>query len=111
MSPRLFISQEKLDAMTATGRVVLDGLMLVFPHGGATLLLESGVYVAQAVDGADPHDLVGRVQTDEQLVSLGAERMGGSLLVGEVGYDCVEGFTAAATDESLDLKTLRGLVA
>ena len=44
----------------------------------------------------DPHRLLGKVKTEEQLRSLGAELLGASVLLGEVGYEVQPGFLADA---------------
>ena len=86
---RLFISQARIDKLTADDRVVLDGDRLELPALGATFKLHPAVHFLRLVsDEGDPHGLIGRVKTEEQLKKLGAELLATSVLLGETAYDC-----------------------
>ena len=89
---RLFISQDQMDRWTAEGKVKLDDDVMSLPALNRSFRLESAVYFRAMVDGADVHGLLGKVKGDKQLEQLGAEHYSGSVILGDVGYDCVEGF-------------------
>ncbi len=95
---RLFISQEQMDRWTSAGRVQLADDLLTLPAMGRAFRLRSAVYFLSTVSGPDEHQLLGRVKTDEQLAVLKAEQYGRSVIVGEVGYECEEGFVGVAAE-------------
>ena len=70
----------------------LEDDLMAIPALGRSFKLYSGVHFTKMVEGMDRHGLVGHVKTDAQLNALGAERCGASVLFGDVGYECVEGF-------------------
>ncbi len=89
---RLFVSQDQLDRWTAEGKVKLDDDVMSLPALNRSFKLTSAVYFRAMVEGSDVHELLGRVKTDAQLTEIGAEHYGASVILGEVGYDCDEGF-------------------
>lgn len=89
---RLFISQHRLDRLTADEKVVLDGNRLDLPALGTSFQLEPAVHFLAVVDGEDSHDLVGRVKTEAALRTLGADLLHNSAIVGETAYECEPGF-------------------
>src|SRR5256885_2262179 len=89
---RLFVSQDQMDRWTAGGKVRLDDDVMTLPALGRSFQLKSAVYFAHTVAGPDEHRLLGRVKTDEQLAEMHAEHYGASVIMGEVGYECEEGF-------------------
>jgi len=95
---RLFISQEQMDRWTSEGKVRLQDDVMEVPALGRAFRISSAVHFTAVVDGHDSHELLGRVKTDEQLVELRAEHYGASVIVGEIGYECVEGFLGVPVD-------------
>ena len=90
--PRLFISQKRLDEWVEQQRVQLDSNQMTLDDGRQFQLSE-GVHFVNVIGGdADPNDLLGRVKTKRQLSDLGAEHFPGSVILGEVGYEVVDGF-------------------
>jgi len=90
--PRLFISYPRLDQWVEQQRVTLDGDSLT-TNEGKRYRLVAAVYFATLVGSeADPNGLIGKVKTDTQLTEMRAEHIQNSVLVGEVGYQVVEGF-------------------
>jgi hypothetical protein len=62
---------------------------------GRSYALEPAVRFVKLVGAEqDPHKLVGRVKTVAQLRARGAELLGDSVLLGEVGYEVQPGFLA-----------------
>ena len=97
---RLFVSQERMDRWTTDGKVTIDGQRMELPAFGRSFRLRSAVYVTRVVSGnEDSHQLVGKVKTEEQLAKLGAEAYATSVILGEVAYECEQGFTGEAVGE------------
>jgi hypothetical protein len=97
---RLFVSQDQMDRWTAEGKVKLDDDIMSLPALNRSFKLASAVYFRAMVEGADVHQLLGRVKSDTQLTELGAEHYGASVILGEVGYDCDEGFLGTPVEGS-----------
>ncbi|HEY7958228.1 MAG TPA: hypothetical protein VII38_23175 [Polyangia bacterium] len=95
---RLFISQQQMDKWTAEGKVRLDDDLMSLPALGRSFRLVSAVCFDRVVDGDDAPGLVGRVKTDAQLAELGAEHYGASVILGELGYECTDGFVGLPVD-------------
>lgn len=95
---RVFFPQPALDAWLEEGRAHLvgDRVVLAGRHG---LDLESAVrFLAEVAEGSDPHDLVGKVKTLEEVVALGGEHQADSVLLGDNAYEVVEGFLAQVVE-------------
>jgi hypothetical protein len=95
---RLFVSQEQMDKWTGEGKVKLDDDVMTVPAMKRSFKITSAVYFTKSIDGEDTEGLIGRVKSDEQLAALGAEHYGASVILGEVGYECVEGFVGAPVE-------------
>ncbi len=95
---RLFISQDQMDRWTAEGKVHLADDVMHLPALNRSFKLVTAVYFQAMVEGVDVHGLLGRVKSEQQLFSLGAEHYGASVILGEVGYECVEGFLGAPVE-------------
>ena len=90
---RLFFPQEALDAWLEQGRVVLVGDELNTTPEGRRLRVESAVrFMAEVAAGSDPHGLVGKVKTIEQVQALGGEHVADSVILGDCAYQVVEGW-------------------
>jgi hypothetical protein len=89
---RLFVSQTQMDKWTSEGKVRLDDDVMTLPAMGRSFRLSSAVAFTQVVDGEDRAKLLGKVKTDAQLAEIGGEHYGASVIVGETGYECTEGF-------------------
>jgi hypothetical protein len=98
---RLFISADQMDRWTAEGKVSLSDDVMTLPALGRSFQLRTAVRFKAVADGtADTHGLVGKVKTDAQLAELGGETYGASVILGEVGYECEEGFIGLPVDGS-----------
>jgi hypothetical protein len=96
---RLFISADQMDRWSAEGKVSLSDDVMTLPALGRSFQLTTAVRFKAVVEGsADSHGLVGRVKTDAQLAELGGEIYGTSVILGEVGYECEEGFVGLPVD-------------
>lgn len=95
---RLFVSQEQMDRWTSEGKVRLDDDLMTVPALQRSFRLRTAVLFTKVVDGDDQHQLVGRVKSDLQLNEMHAEQYGASVIVGEVAYECLEGFLGTPDD-------------
>ena len=99
--PKLFISQGRIDRWLDEGKVRLEGEVMVLPALNKSFRIRPAVHFVRCVSGAeDPHGLIGRVKTQEQLADLHAEQYANSVLVGETAYDCEAGFVGEVTGSS-----------
>ncbi len=92
VADRLFIAQSKLEAWIDGGEVTFDDGVLTLLAEKATYKVEPAVRILSLIDGADAHRLLGRTVTLAELQKLGAEHYSGSVILGEVGYECEDGF-------------------
>jgi hypothetical protein len=97
---RLFISADQMDRWTAEGKVSLQDDIMALPALGRSFKLRTAVRFLSVVEGSDNNGLIGRVKTDDQLAELGAEHYGASVILGDVGYECEEGFIGQPIDGS-----------
>ncbi|HWV37726.1 MAG TPA: hypothetical protein VN033_04530 [Vulgatibacter sp.] len=94
MSGLLFVPQALLDDWLQEGLADLTAEGLQVPSASVTLQVEAAYRFTAVLDGADDAGLQGKVKTERQLRDLGAEPYGDSVLLGEVVYEVVPGFTA-----------------
>jgi hypothetical protein len=94
----LFVSQSLLDSWVDQGRIDLSGDAMALRGGereGRRYALEPAVRILRVAGGGpDPHQLVARVKTLDQLRELGAEVMADSVVLGEAAYEAEPGFLA-----------------
>jgi hypothetical protein len=95
---RLYISTDQMDRWTQEGKVALSDDVMTLPALGRSFRLRTAVRFLSVVEGHDAHGLLGRVKSDEQLAELRGEHYGASVIVGEVGYECEEGFVGVPVD-------------
>jgi hypothetical protein len=95
---RLFISADQMDRWTGEGKVSLQDDLMTLPAMGRSFKLRTAVRFLSVIEGGDAHGLVGRVKTDEQLAEMGGEHYGASVIMGDVGYECEEGFIGLPVD-------------
>jgi hypothetical protein len=89
-----------MDKWTSEGKVTLDTDVMHLPAMGRSFRLEQAVYLTKMVEGADAQGLLGRVKSVKQLEKLGAEHYGNSVIMGEVAYECEEGFLGVPTGDT-----------
>ncbi len=91
--PAVFITTQMLTAWSDEGKVRLDDTTLFLLKEDRTVLLKPAVRFTHLIDpGDDPHKLVGKVKSKQQLIELKAEHYLDSVILGEIGYTVVEGF-------------------
>lgn len=92
----VFVTNAMLNSWTDQGKVRLADTTLHLLAEGRTIELTPAVRVVKLIDGSDdPHHLVGKVKTAQQLHAMGAEHYLDSVICGDVGYYVVEGFRGA----------------
>ena len=98
---RVFFPQQALDSWLEQGRITLvDDEMTLKPDGQRYRLLAAIRVLAEVADGNDPHDLVGKVKTIEQISGMGGDHQADSLVLGDNAYQVIEGFLGDTTDEA-----------
>lgn len=108
-----FVSNAKLEEWVEQG-ADFQGDSIALPNG-TTHSLVPAVRIISLIDGQDTHGLVGQVKLLSDIQNLGGEHFQGTVIVGDDGYECEEGFAdpsppspaqssaaaTAATDEAL----------
>ena len=101
MAGLLFVSQAVLEAWSGQGKIAFTGQIMSLregPGSGRSYALDPAVRFLKVVGAdRDPHGLVAKVKTEAQLRALGGERMGDSVLLGDVGYEVQPGFLATVS--------------
>ena len=90
----LFISQKQLEGWIENGEVSFTNDILCVLATQTTYELKAAVKVLSLIDGSDEMGLLGGIFSIEKLAELGIEHYPSSLIRGETGYECEEGFLA-----------------
>jgi len=91
--PAVFIAQSTLQQWADAGKVRLEDTTLHLLKEGRSVLLKPAVrFTKLTVGDEDPHSLLGKVKTDDQLRDMGAEHYMDSVIHGDTAYEVVEGF-------------------
>jgi len=106
MSGLLFVSQQMIDAWAEQGKIEFEGNVMTLRAGagsGRSYALDPAVRFLQVV-GADhdPHGLVAKVKSERHLRALGGERLGSSVVLGDVAYEVQPGFLAETSAPQAD---------
>jgi hypothetical protein len=90
---RLFISAERLEAWAAEGRAALNGDRMTLVELNRAFEIRSAVrFLSVTGNDLDPHDLLGRVKEDEELLKMGADHMANSVIYADTAYEVQNGF-------------------
>lgn len=90
---RLFISVAKLESLTAANKVTIDGdVMKLTELGRAFRIVPAVRFLGVAGGDADPHELVGLVKSEQELVGMGADHMATSVIYVDTAYDVQQGY-------------------
>lgn len=95
---KLFLPQKTLEEWSMGDKADLQDGKLLVKEGGAkeggssTHPAVPAVHFVKLVSGDDTNGLVGRVKTQEQLQSLGAEHLADSVILGDTAYEVAEGY-------------------
>ncbi len=91
--PAVFIAQSTLQQWADAGKVRLEDTTLFLLKEQRSVVLKPAVrFTKLTVGDEDPHALLGKVKTDEQLRGMDAEHYMDSVLCGDIAYEVVEGF-------------------
>lgn len=103
MTPSVFLSYARLEALVDSSGATLEGARLVLNSATASYRIEEAVLIRKEVSGAaDPKKLVGTVRTRKDVAEgLGGEILGSSLLVDDSAYEVQLG-VLAVRDGSFD---------
>jgi hypothetical protein len=98
MAGLLFVSQAMLESWAGQGKIDFAGNVMTLLAGegkGRSYALVPAVrFLKLAGAEADPHALLHKVKSVDQLRELGAEQVDASVLLGEVAYEVEPGFLA-----------------
>jgi hypothetical protein len=107
---RLFVSQAVLDSWLGENRVEVSGEELTLLPEGHRFDLKTAVLFREEVTGAgDGLGLVGRVKDVDQIIALGGDYSSGSVIVGDLAYDVVEGLAGTPVSQPQDGATISTL--
>jgi hypothetical protein len=109
---RVFVPQEAVESWLSAGRADLSRDVLIFD--GWRFAAQPAVrFLAEVAGGRDERQLIGRVQSTQQLDAIGAEHSHEAVLLGDNAYQVVEGYlltldqpTASAPDVMARLTAL-----
>lgn len=91
--PAVFIAQATLQQWADAGKVRLEDTTLFLLKEQRSVVLKPAVrFTKLTVGDSDPHALLGKVKTTEQLRAMDAEHYMDSVICGDVAYEVVEGF-------------------
>ncbi|MBK9031250.1 MAG: hypothetical protein IPL61_07930 [Myxococcales bacterium] len=90
---RLFISNTRLEAWSAEGKLALTGDRLMLPELARAFHVRPAVYFESIAGGGDdPNELLGTVRDETALATMGADHMMTSVIYGDTAYEVVNGF-------------------
>lgn len=93
---RLFVSQAVLDGWLGEERVTVDGeVMTLLPEEHRFELSTAVLFKTELTGAGDAHGLVGKVKDLEQIAALGGDYSAGSVILGDLAYEVVEGLVGA----------------
>jgi len=88
----LFVSQQRLERWIEKGEVEFDDGILTLVENRASYRMEPATHVQTLLDGSDNRGWIGRIITLEALQQAGAEHFQNTIIDGETGYQCEDGF-------------------
>jgi hypothetical protein len=93
MARHLFIAQQTLDAWVDQDKVEFDANVMTIKADGRSFKMVEAVRFVKVEGGEeDKPGLLGRVKTNDQLQTMGAERYRDSVLYQDIAYKVQEGF-------------------
>jgi hypothetical protein len=93
---RVFFPQAALDGWVASDRIDVNGDELTIKGAQRRYRAVEALRIIREVTGTpDGNELVGTVKSRAFLTELGAEILGGSMILGDNAYDVVPGFVGA----------------
>jgi len=97
---KVFFSQRLLDSLSEEGKIKLEGNVLsLLSDASKTFELEPAFRILQTADGSeDPHNLVGRIMSKQELEDMRAEAYMDSLIYKDTAYTADPGFIGEEKD-------------
>ncbi len=92
MAEPLFFSQKKLEAWIDAGEVTFQDNVLTLLTRKIAYKVDPAVQVRSLIDGKDQKGLLGKTFKVSELTAMGAEHYAGTIILGDTGYECEEGF-------------------
>jgi hypothetical protein len=109
---RVFASNALFDRWVSAGSADLVGARLRTRATGESYAVEEAVHItAEVSGGGDASGLVGHVRKVSELLSLGAEILDRSMVVGDLAYDIVPGFLVSPLGRSGGRVPARSIIA
>lgn len=103
---RLFVSQAVLDRWLGEERVEVNGEELTLLPERHRFDLKTAVLFKEEVTGAgDSLSLIGRVKDVDQITALGGDYSAGSVIIGDLAYEVVEGLAGTPVTKAADLSS------
>jgi len=96
---RMFVGQTTLERWIDDGVVEVSGNHVHLPAHGRTYFLEPAQRLLRLVSGTEGAGAVGKVLSDENVMALGGEILGDSVMFGELAFEVEPGWIATAGAE------------
>jgi len=109
MSEKLFFSQDIIDSWTDDDKVSFENetLFINSPQGRQEYRLTIAYRFVQVSDaGPDPHGVVGKVFSDDELAAKSADVYLNSCIIGETPYDVETGYVAIKQEDEQNINDL-----
>lgn len=91
MIKSMFIPQSQLEAWVGAGEAAFEDNVLTVP-GRGIFELQPAVRITNLIDGSDGRGWLGQTLTVEDIQGCGAEHFQGTVIIGDTGYECEDGF-------------------
>lgn len=91
---KMFIAQPTLEGWLESGKVDFDGSKLMLRPFRRSYDLEPAVRFLSVVDGPADSMLVGKVLAEKQILELGGELLGDSVVFGQIAFEVRAGYIA-----------------
>lgn len=109
MSEKLFFSQEIINSWTDDERVKFENDVLSISSAKGTQeykLIPAFRFIKVSDDTPDPHGLLEKVKTEEELAEMGAEPYLTSCIMGETAYDIEPGYVAVKAEDEKSIEEM-----
>lgn len=97
---KLFLPHATLEAWAFDEKADIRDDKLTVTGESGRYPVTPAVHFLSLVTGEDPHGLVGKVKTAEQLEALGAEHLEDSVILGDAAFEVSPGYLTTVPDEA-----------
>lgn len=91
---KMFIAQATLEAWLESGKVDFDGAKVTLRPFRRSYDLDPAVRFLSVVGGTGDSMLVGKVLSEKQILELGGELLGDSVVFGQIAFEVRAGYIA-----------------